>query len=96
VTNTRPGADWDNRFRVDTVSVVGLPIVPVLQQTLGRTLAVLHDGKTATFSAETLTSDTFKGEKLAGTWVLRLSACVSGCAPPPAALDANVRAECSK
>lgn len=96
VANTRPEVDWDDRIRVGTVSLVGSPVVPILQQTPGRTLSVSHGSKVATFSGETLTSDIFKDDRIAGTWTLRLSECESGCAPPPPALVMMARAECRK
>jgi hypothetical protein len=96
VANTRPDIDWDNRFLVSRVSLAGSSVVPVFQQTPGRTLTVSHGAKVAKFSADTLTSDVFKGEKVSGTWILRLSGCASGCAPPPPALVIMAHAECSK
>jgi len=96
VTNTRPDIDWDNRLLVSTVSLAGSPIVPLLQETPGRTLTVSHGAKAATFTADTLTSEIFKGERVSGNWILRLSGCASGCASAPPALVITAHAACTK
>lgn len=92
VTNTKAAVDWDDHYRVGTVSLLGTGVDEALEQDHGRTLTVVHDAKEASFSAAVLTSDIFRGGKVTGTWTLRLS----GCASPPRALVLNVQADCSK
>jgi hypothetical protein len=92
VTNTKPTIDWDDRYRLGTVSVVGLPIATTLQQTPGSSLTVSHDGREAAFNANALTSDVFHGGNIVGTWALRLS----GSPSPPIALTMTAHVNCAK
>jgi hypothetical protein len=92
VTNIKAAIDWDDRYRVGSVSLVGLPVAATLQQTPGSSLTISHDGKEAAFIANTLTSDVFQGGKIVGTWTLRLS----GTASPPAALTMSAHVNCTK
>lgn len=86
VVNTKASTDWDDRYRVGTVSVseslaraLNLP---------GHTLTISHYGKQATFSSTVVTSDVFRGENITGTWKLRLNGCAS--APPALVIKAEV------
>jgi len=92
VTNTRPALDWDDRYRVSTVSLGGLQVARTLEAIPGRTLTVRHDGKIATFRTGVTTSDVFHSGRVAGSWELVLS----GCDSPPPALTINVEADCSR
>ena len=90
VVNTKAVTDWDDHYAVGMVSV-SESLVRVLN-TPGRTLTVSHDGKQGTFNSDVVTSDVFRGEKITGTWNLRLS----GCASIPPALVINAEVECTK
>lgn len=92
VANTKAAIDWDDRYRVGTVSLVGLPVAATLHQILGCTLTVGHEGREATFDANVLTSDVFRGQRIAGTWNLRLSMCAS----PPPALVIRAQVDCAR
>ena len=89
VTNNKASFEWDDHYRVGSVFVTSLK--PVLEQIPDRTLILSHNNKQASFNASTLTSDAFRGEKISGAWVLRLS----NCASPPPALIVRVEAECA-
>ena len=92
VTNTKPTINWDDRYRVTSVTVEGTGVATVLEKSPGRNLVVLHDGQQAIFTAGDLASDSFRGSKISGTWLLRLS----GCASPPPALIAKAQLNCNK
>jgi hypothetical protein len=92
VINKRPALDWDERYRVSTVSLAGPQVTSALEALPGRTLTVTHDGQDANFRAGIRMSDAFHGGGIAGSWELRLS----GCDSPPPALTINVEADCSK
>lgn len=92
VTNTKAALDWDDRYRVGTVSLVGLPVATALQQTPGSSLTVSHDAREAAFNANALTSDVFQGGKIVGIWTLHLS----GITSPPVALTMTAHVDCTK
>jgi hypothetical protein len=96
LTIMKPPVDWDQRFTVGVVSIAGTSTATLLQQTPSRTLNVSHDGKTAKFTATNLASDALQGERFSGIWILRLSDCVSGCAPLPPVLEVHTTAKCSR
>lgn len=84
--------NWDPGYAIDTVTLEGSPEVNTLKAAPDRTLTVSHDGKQALFKIGSETSDVFRGTKITGGWVLRLSGCVS--APP--ALTVTVKLSCTK
>lgn len=90
VTTLRPAIDWDDHVRIGAVSVTGSTKQALTNST--RMLTVSHEGKTASFSAGALTSHAFRGEKMSGTWTLRLSTCDS----PPAVLAVVAETKCSQ
>ncbi|MBV9339423.1 MAG: hypothetical protein JO159_00870 [Acidobacteria bacterium] len=92
VTVTKPATNWDDGYQVGTISVEGTSVGDVLKKNSGRNLFILHDGKQATFTGATLTSDAFTGSLVSGTWTLRLS----GCGSPPSALIIKAHADCHK
>jgi hypothetical protein len=92
VTTSKSVVDWDDRYRVGSASVEGTSVGAILEKTPERTLTLSHEGNDVTFSAGALTSDKLRGEKISGTWTLRLSSC----AAPPPALIVKVEADCTQ
>jgi hypothetical protein len=84
-----PVVDWDDHVRIGTISVTGSTKQALSDS--ARTLTVSHDGKRASFFGS-FTSDAFRGEKMSGTWILRLS----GCDSPPAVLAIVAETSCSQ
>ncbi len=92
VLSSIASTNWDNVYRVQSVTAEGSAESAALAATPGRTLTVTHDGKQAVFQAGSLSSDAFRGSRITGDWSLKLS----GCASPPPALTITIKVSCGQ